>query len=113
MSGPVHRCTVTVPADRAVARATVIAPAGPADTVVFCYPGGGYGRGYFDLHPNGAAGYSQAEHHAAEGCVVVAVDHAVPVDAAPLDLATVGTATPLPPRHCCTGCAPARCPGSL
>ena len=44
--------------------------------VVFAFPGGGYGRRYFDLHlDEHGAGYSQAEHHADRGLVVVACDH--------------------------------------
>jgi hypothetical protein len=35
-------------------------------------PGGGYGRRYFDLP---VPGYSQAEHHARQGTVVIAVDY--------------------------------------
>lgn len=45
---------------------------------VFAFPGGGYGRRYFDLQldGHGAAGrYSQAEHHATRGVIVVACDH--------------------------------------
>ena len=45
---------------------------------VFAFPGAGYGRRYFDLQldRNGAVGsYSQAEHHAARGAIVVACDH--------------------------------------
>ena len=42
-------------------------------TVVFGYPGGGYGRRYF--HITALPGYSQAEHHTARGVVVVASDH--------------------------------------
>ena len=44
-------------------------------TVVFALPGGGYSRGYFDMHFPGHAGYSQAEHHVDRGLVVVAIDH--------------------------------------
>lgn len=48
----------------------------PADPIVmFASPGGGYARGYFDLHLPGRTGYSQAEHHAARGIVLVAYDH--------------------------------------
>ena len=46
-----------------------------APTVMFALPGGGYSRGYFDLHFSGHTGYSQAEHHAARGVVLVAMDH--------------------------------------
>ena len=42
---------------------------------VFALPGGGYSRGYFDLHFDGREGYSQAEHHVARGLIFVAVDH--------------------------------------
>jgi hypothetical protein len=73
---------------RTLGPATVIAPDQPADTVVFCYPGGGYGRGYYDLRPDHSlADHSQAEHHARHGCVVVAVDHAA---TEPTGLVTVG-----------------------
>ena len=43
--------------------------------VVFALPGGGYSRGYYDMHFPGHAGYSQAEHHVERGLVLVAVDH--------------------------------------
>jgi pimeloyl-ACP methyl ester carboxylesterase len=45
-------------------------PRRPAALVVM--PGGGYGRRYFDLP---VPGFSQAEHHARQGTVVVAIDH--------------------------------------
>jgi hypothetical protein len=41
--------------------------------VAFCWPGGGYSRGYFDIQ--GFDGYSQAEHHAARGILTIACDH--------------------------------------
>jgi pimeloyl-ACP methyl ester carboxylesterase len=44
-------------------------------TVVFALPGGGYGRGYYDMYFPGHRGYSQAEHHVSRGLVVVAIDH--------------------------------------
>lgn len=47
----------------------------PSPTVVFALPGGGYGRGYYDMHFDGHEGYSQAEHHTDRGVVVVAIDH--------------------------------------
>jgi alpha-beta hydrolase superfamily lysophospholipase len=40
--------------------------------VLVCLPGAGYNRRYFDLQE---PGYSQAEHHAARGMVVIAMDH--------------------------------------
>ena len=46
--------------------------------VVFAFPGGGYGRRYFDLQIDGlgaSGSYSQAEHHAARGLIVVTCDH--------------------------------------
>ncbi len=43
--------------------------------IVFAVPGGGYARGYFDMHFDGHEGYSQAEHHCAKGLVLVAIDH--------------------------------------
>ena len=43
--------------------------------VIFASPGGGYARGYYDLHFPGRSGYSQAEHHTARGLVFVAYDH--------------------------------------
>jgi pimeloyl-ACP methyl ester carboxylesterase len=57
--------------------ATVFIPEqlGPAPTVMFALPGGGYSRGYFDLHFVSHSGYSQAEHHMARGIVFVAMDH--------------------------------------
>jgi pimeloyl-ACP methyl ester carboxylesterase len=47
----------------------------PQPAVVFALPGGGYSRGYFDMHFPGHAGYSQAEHHVDRGLVLVALDH--------------------------------------
>jgi pimeloyl-ACP methyl ester carboxylesterase len=43
--------------------------------VVFALPGGGYSRGYYDMHFEGHMGYSQAEHHVERGGVLVALDH--------------------------------------
>jgi pimeloyl-ACP methyl ester carboxylesterase len=57
-------------------------PARPAALVLM--PGGGYGRRYFDLP---VPGFSQAEHHARHGTVVVAIDHL-----------GVGDSTVLPPE---------------
>ena len=50
------------------------APEGPA-VVAFGFPGGGMGRGYFDVEFDGASTYSQARFHTARGWVFVAVDH--------------------------------------
>ncbi|MBV9994741.1 MAG: hypothetical protein JO127_05970 [Caulobacteraceae bacterium] len=43
--------------------------------VMFGWPGGGYSRRYFDLQIPGMPGYSQAEHHAANGVIFAACDH--------------------------------------
>jgi pimeloyl-ACP methyl ester carboxylesterase len=49
----------------------VVAPA-----VLFCFPGGGMSRRYYDIPvPPGAGSYSMARHIAGRGFVVVTVDH--------------------------------------
>jgi alpha-beta hydrolase superfamily lysophospholipase len=62
--------------EQAVA-ATVFAPA-DVDArdvrVLVCWPGGSYGRDYWDIHLPGREGYSFAEHMTARGFVVVAAD---------------------------------------
>lgn len=45
-----------------------------APVAMFAIPGGGYSRGYFDLHFAGHSGYSQAEHHLARGLMLIAID---------------------------------------
>lgn len=65
--------------DEAVLAATIHLPE-PTDLpsrplVVFGVPGGGYSRGYYDMYFEGHSGYSQAEHHTAQGIIFVAVDH--------------------------------------
>jgi len=53
--------------------ATVFEPTGPWNgRVLYCLPGGGMSRRYFDLR---LPGYSMAEHLAARGSVVVTIDH--------------------------------------
>lgn len=47
----------------------------PRPIVMAAFPGGGYSRGYFDMHFPGHEGYSQAEHHTAAGLVFIAGDH--------------------------------------
>ena len=47
----------------------------PRAPVVYCLAGGMCSTGYFDLHIAGHDGYSMAEHLAANGIVVVALDH--------------------------------------
>ena len=58
---------------------TVFVPeSGPADlspAVLFLFPGGGYGRRYFDLQLDGLPDHSQAQRHASRGLVTVTVDH--------------------------------------
>jgi pimeloyl-ACP methyl ester carboxylesterase len=43
--------------------------------VIFGFPGGGYGRGYYAIEHPGFTGYNQAAHHVANGAIVVACDH--------------------------------------
>jgi pimeloyl-ACP methyl ester carboxylesterase len=51
------------------------APVGPRPVVIFATPGGGYSRGYFDMHFEGLSGYSEAEYHTSRGILFVAHDH--------------------------------------
>jgi pimeloyl-ACP methyl ester carboxylesterase len=77
------QCTVDVVAP-------TVLPAEP--TVMFCFPGGGMSRRYFDL---AAEGYSFAEWFAARGYVLVLVDHPgvgdsdIPQDGWSLDPSTI------------------------
>jgi pimeloyl-ACP methyl ester carboxylesterase len=50
----------------------VIAPPGKPTAVLFCFPGGGMSRRYFDL---AAPGYSFAQYATGRGFLVVLVDH--------------------------------------
>jgi alpha-beta hydrolase superfamily lysophospholipase len=63
-------------ADRAIA-ATVFTP-GTVDAqdvrVLVCWPGGSYGRDYWDIQLPGRDGFSFAEHMTARGFVVIAAD---------------------------------------
>ena len=43
--------------------------------VMAAFPGGGYSRGYFDMHFPEYTQYSEAEHHTAAGLVFIACDH--------------------------------------
>jgi hypothetical protein len=43
--------------------------------VLVCWPGGSYGRAYWDMDIPGHAGYSFAAHMTAQGYVVLAADH--------------------------------------
>lgn len=76
----VRRATVMLPTNDAdgAARlaATIVADAsreGPR-VVCFAFPGGGYGRGYFDIDHPDLAGPSQAAFHAATGVIFLACD---------------------------------------
>ena len=42
--------------------------------VAFCFPGGGYSRGYYDIRHDGNT-YSQAGYHTSRGWIVAACDH--------------------------------------
>jgi pimeloyl-ACP methyl ester carboxylesterase len=44
-------------------------------TVLFGFPGGGYGRRYYAIEHPGYSGYSQAAYHVGRGSIVVACDH--------------------------------------
>jgi pimeloyl-ACP methyl ester carboxylesterase len=74
--------------------ATVYLPAGDAlpsrPAALVLMPGGGYGRRYFDLP---VPGFSQAEHHARQGTVVVAIDHLGAGDSSvpPVEVTTLPT----------------------
>ncbi|GAB3597018.1 alpha/beta fold hydrolase [Microbacterium tumbae] len=54
---------------------TVHVPVVPPRAALFCYPGGGYSRDYFDLSFPGRTGYSMAEALVDEGFLVVRCDH--------------------------------------
>lgn len=43
--------------------------------VIFAVPGGGYSRGYFDMHFPGHTGYSEADFHTGRGMIMIACDH--------------------------------------
>jgi len=51
-----------------------LAPSNDRPIVVFALAGGGYARGYFDMRFAGHEGYSQAEHHAARGVLLISLD---------------------------------------
>lgn len=60
-----------------LAATVVLAPSvvGERPTLLVCWPGGSYGRTYWDLRPAAASDYSAAEHWARQGYVVVVADH--------------------------------------
>jgi len=49
-------------------------PAGEPLVVMFAIAGGGYARGYYDMHFPGHSAYSQAEHHTQQGLILIALD---------------------------------------
>ena len=51
-----------------------VLPRGEPPIVMFAIPGGGYARGYFDMHFPGHTAYSQAEHHTRAGLILIALD---------------------------------------
>ncbi len=53
----------------------VFTPPGAVRSVLLCLPGGTYDKRYWHLQVPGHAGYSFAEHLAAQGHLVVALDH--------------------------------------
>ncbi len=59
-------CSVYLPPAEAL-------PARPI--VMFAVPGGGYSRGYYDMHFDGHEGYSEAEYHTERGVIFVGCDH--------------------------------------
>jgi pimeloyl-ACP methyl ester carboxylesterase len=60
---------------------TAVEPPAPNGWVLFCLPGGGLSRRYFDLDN----GFSMAEHVAARGFTVVCIDHPGVGDSPPPD----------------------------
>lgn len=48
---------------------------GARPVAMFAFPGGGYSRGYYDMHFAGHQNYSEAEFHAGRGAIFVALDH--------------------------------------
>ncbi|OHV31801.1 MULTISPECIES: alpha/beta hydrolase [Pseudofrankia] len=56
----------------------IFPPPAPTDgpvPLLFCLPGGGYTKAYWHLDVPGRVGYSFGEHLAAQGMLVIAVDH--------------------------------------
>lgn len=70
--------SVPLPGRHEVAMTAYLPPAaslGDVPTAIFASPGGGYTRHYYDMHPPGHNGYSQAQAHVAEGFIFVSYDH--------------------------------------
>jgi pimeloyl-ACP methyl ester carboxylesterase len=67
LPGPLHiASTVFLPDPKALSSPPI---------AIFASPGASYSRGYFDLHFKNHPHYSQAEHHANRGIIVVTYDH--------------------------------------
>jgi len=49
--------------------------AGAPRALLICWPGGSYGRAYWDMHVPGHSGYSFADHMRSQGYLVLAADH--------------------------------------
>ncbi len=49
--------------------------AGAPRALLICWPGGSYGRAYWDMHVPGHSGYSFADHMRYRGYLVLAADH--------------------------------------
>lgn len=62
-------------------------PARPV--AIFAVPGGGYSRGYFDMHFPAHADYSEAEFHARHGFIFIACDPVGVGDSSLPDLASI------------------------
>src|SRR5215470_14990709 len=54
---------------------TDVVPRDSGALVMAAFPGGGYGRGYFNMQFPGHSGYSEAEHHTSAGVIFIAGDH--------------------------------------
>lgn len=60
---------------RIAATAFLPEPQAASGCAIFASPGGGYGRGYYDMRFVGNDDYSQAAHHVGQGHVFIAYDH--------------------------------------
>lgn len=76
MTGIDLRIVTRIDGGRRIAMTAFLPPPRQASgCVIFASPGGGYGRGYYDMHFDGHDGYSQAAHHVGHGHIVIAYDH--------------------------------------
>lgn len=82
------------PVELAVTACLPAPEAMPARPVaIFAVPGGGYSRGYFDMHLDGHDGYSEAEYHVAQGTLYFAIDHVGVGDSTIPDLSRISFQT--------------------